>query len=342
MIRPSFRLLLAAAVVFPVACTRSPRQGGPEKGPDAQPQTAPAPADRAAQVLRARLAAPQPPAAMAKEAGSAEVWTDLRRLYESNAYRPVWTKDGEPRKDIATLRTAVAQVEADGLNPADYDLSAAAALESARSHNPFKGSSLAPDVLADADLRLSYTYLKLARHLERGRVPPGKVDEHWFGQQRRDDFVKVLKAALDSGHLAESLIALEPQQPQYAALKQVLARYREAAARGGWGTLPAGLNLRPGRSDPEVAVLRAHLIASGDLASSAPTAPAPSAAPAAAASPVFDKETQDALKRFERRHGRVADGRLDRELLAALNVPVEARIRQIPSTTARSSCRCAW
>jgi L,D-transpeptidase YcbB len=345
MIRPSFRLLLAAAVVFPVACTRSPRQGGPERRPDAQPQAEPAPVDRATQALRARLASPRPPAAMANDAGSAEFWTDLRRLYESNAYRPVWTRDGEPRKDIAALRTAVAQVAADGLNPADYDLSAAAVLESARSHDPFEGSSLTPEALADADLRLSYTFLKLASHLERGRVPPGKVDEHWFGQQRQDDFVKVLKATLDSGRLAESLTALEPQHPQYAALKRVLASYREVAAQGGWGTLPAGLNLRLGHADPAVAVLRAHLIATGDLAAAAAAAPAPSAAPASGArtahaahatsapaavgGPVFDKETQDALKRFERRHGLVADGRLNREVLAALDVPVEARMRQV-------------
>jgi murein L,D-transpeptidase YcbB/YkuD len=72
-------------------------------------------------------------------------------------------------------------------------------------------------------------------------------------------------------------------------------------------------------------------MATGDLTGSvvASPAPAPAVAPAPAAGPVFDKQTQDALKRFERRHGMVVDGRLDREVLAALNVPVEARIRQI-------------
>ena len=83
-------------------------------------------------------------------------------------------------------------------------------------------------------------------------------------------------------------------------------------------------------------MLRAHLIATGDLSPSAP-APAPAAVsaaspapPAAAApAPIFDRETQDALKRFERRHGLGADGRLGRDVLAALDVPVEERIRQI-------------
>jgi hypothetical protein len=34
-------------------------------------------------------------------------------------------------------------------------------------------------------VRLSYTFLKFAEHLERGRVPPGQVDAHWFGDPAR-------------------------------------------------------------------------------------------------------------------------------------------------------------
>src|SRR5207247_1544403 len=82
-------------------------------------------------------------------------------------------------------------------------------------------------------------------------------------------------------------------------------------------------------------VLRAHLIATGDLPASATAAavPAPAAStpsPAApAAAPVFDREIQDALKRFQRRHGLAATGRVDGTTLATLDVPVEERIRQI-------------
>src|SRR5216683_7322191 len=110
-------------------------------------------------------------------------------------------------------------------------------------------------------------------------LPPGQVDAHWFGTQRDEDLVQALKVALESGRLRESLEKLESQHAQYAALKTVLARYREVAAAGGWSALPAGWTPRAGRPDPKVAVLRAHLIATGDL-------PQPAATPAAA--PVFD------------------------------------------------------
>ncbi|HET6897529.1 MAG TPA: peptidoglycan-binding protein, partial [Vicinamibacteria bacterium] len=306
MLRSSFRLMLAAAVVFPAACSRTPRQGGSET--------------RASQVLRVRLAGTKAPSYAAGDVKAAETWNAVRRLYEANGYEPVWLDDGRGRKEIGVLRDAIQRAAADGLDPAEYDLAPADVLQAARGRGLFKKGDAEP--LLDADVRLTYTFLKFAEHLERGRVPPGQVDEHWFGAQRDEDLAKVLKASLDSGKLGEGLERLKSQHPQYAALKKVLARYREAAAHGGWGTLPAG-RLRQGHPDAQVAALRAHLVATGDL-------DATLASPAAAsAAPTFDAATRDALKRFERRHGLAADGRLDAEVLRALNVPVEERIRQI-------------
>jgi murein L,D-transpeptidase YcbB/YkuD len=301
--------MLAAAVVFQAACSRGPRPGGSEG---------------TSQILRARLAPIRPPAYARGDAGAVETWSAVRRLYETTGYQPVWLANGRARPEIAVFRDAVQRVTGDGLDPAQYDLGSADVLQASSGRGRFKKGG-SPEPLLDADVRLSYTFLKFATHLERGRVPPGQVDEHWFGSQRDDDLVKALKVSLDSGTLGETLERLRSQHPQYAALKKVLARYREVAAKGGWSTLPAGTTLRPGRPDPQVAALRAHLVATGDLE---PSALAPSATPASTAS-VFDAATREALKHFERRHGLAPDGRLDREVLAALNVPVEERIRQI-------------
>jgi L,D-transpeptidase YcbB len=307
------RLTLMAVVLLAAACAPG------KKG-------SPAPPDRASQILRAHLSAPPPEVSAAGDSKAAETWSAVRRLYETIGSHPLWLVDGRPRREIAVLRDSIRRAAEDGLNPSDYDLRAADTLQSSSGRGLFKkgvdlekGENLEP--LIDADVRLSYTLLKFARHLERGRVPPGQVDTHWFGTQRDEDLVAALKVALESGRLGESLEKLRSQHAQYAALKKVLARYREVAAAGGWSTLPAGWIPRAGRPDPGVAVLRAHLIATGDLP--------PSAATPAAGAPAFDAATRDALKHFERRHGLAPDGQLDREVLAALNVPIEERIRQI-------------
>jgi L,D-transpeptidase YcbB len=316
MPRSSFLLMLAAVVVSPLACARSPSRGSSDRAAGAS-QGKPERADPVSEALRVRLARPRPPAYAVGDAAGSETWAAVRRLYETNGHQPVWLASGRPRPEIGILREAVRASAQDGLNPADYDMSAADTLAAAKEGGLFKKRDNVEAQL-DADVRLSYAFLKFASHLERGRVPPGQVDEHWFGQQREGDLAQILKVSLDSGKLGDALDGLRSQHPQYAALKKVLARYRDAQARGGWAALPVGLTLRPGKPDPHVAALRAHLTATGDLV-----------APADPATVVFDAETHDALKRFERGQGLTPDGRMGRAVLAALNVPVEERIRQI-------------
>ncbi|NIS82004.1 MAG: murein L,D-transpeptidase, partial [Anaerolineales bacterium] len=44
---------------------------------------------------------------------------------------------------------------------------------------------------------------------------------------------------------------------------------------------------------------------------------------------IYDNEVEQAVKRFQSRHGLEADGVVGKKTLSAMNVPVDARIRQI-------------
>ena len=70
---------------------------------------------------------------------------------------------------------------------------------------------------------------------------------------------------------------------------------------------------------PRVAALRARLAMTGDL-----EGPMEAVAPE-----LFDAAVEEAVKRFQQRHGLDADGVVGRQTLAELNVPVEARIAQL-------------
>ncbi len=107
------------------------------------------------------------------------------------------------------------------------------------------------------------------------------------------------------------------------ALKSALAWYRNIAGAGGWPAVPDGPALRPGSSGPAVADLRKRLAITGDLAvgGGAPQA--------------FDTGLADAVIRFQSRHGLAVDGVVGRQTRKALNVPVEARVRQIDASLAR-------
>ena len=260
--------------------------------------------------LRARLTGPPPDYA----AADPKAWKQAQAVYASAGYAPIWIEDGRLRPEAAKLEEAIRRAPEDGLDPAHYDLQPVKALD-LKSRGVLGRGGPPPDQVAEAEARLSFVFLALARDLQLGRVEPGQVDKHWFGTARDADLGKVFPAAMQSGGIDKTLSGLTPQHPEYLALKKALAQYRGIAAAGGWPTLPAGVSMKKGDTKPVVATLRARLAATGDL-------------PAGGA-PVFDESVRDAIKRFEARHGIAPDGVLDTETLKALNVPVAERIRQI-------------
>jgi len=102
-----------------------------------------------------------------------------------------------------------------------------------------------------------------------------------------------------------------------AATEQAIESYRRIVDTGGWGSVPAGQQMKLGVSGPAVTVLRRRLAASGDLD------------PAAGAAPVFDSYVDAAVKHFQARHGLLETGSVAKETLAALNVPAEVRLQQL-------------
>lgn len=99
--------------------------------------------------------------------------------------------------------------------------------------------------------------------------------------------------------------------------EQAISEYTNIAQQGGWPTVPATRVLKIGMSDPAVSALRQRLIVTGDLAASAGTSTA------------FDSFVDGAVRRFQNRHGVIADGAVRDITLKHLNVPVEMRIQQL-------------
>ena len=120
--------------------------------------------------------------------------------------------------------------------------------------------------------------------------------------------------------------APEPTYDEGTALRIAAAMlsYSTLEVRGGWPTMPAEVaNLAPGASGPEVAMLRERLAIADDLA------------PEHASGDVFDDKLTAALKRFQARHGLEETGTVGRRTLAALNVPVSKRLRQLAASLDR-------
>jgi murein L,D-transpeptidase YcbB/YkuD len=166
-------------------------------------------------------------------------------------------------------------------------------------------------------------FLRYGRSVGFGQIDPQDVRVPWDIKGSVFDPVTA-EAELRRSGLEASLASLPPPHPQYRRLVDTLARYRGIAASGGWPVMPNGPIIDSGNDrDPRLPLLRRRLSAEGILAASE------------AGKRVFDRDLEQAVIRFQHRHGLEPDGRAGPKTLAALNVPVEERIAQIVANMER-------
>ena len=105
-------------------------------------------------------------------------------------------------------------------------------------------------------------------------------------------------------------------------IRDAALSYSDLAVRGGWPVVPADAKFAIGVQGPHDDLLRQRLLISGDLA-------------ADKASGAFDEIVAESVMRFQSRHGLAPTGTVTPRTLAALNVPVQKRIKQLEASLER-------
>src|SRR5689334_8614673 len=105
-------------------------------------------------------------------------------------------------------------------------------------------------------------------------------------------------------------------------IKDAALSYSDIAVRGGWPTIPADAKFTLGVQGQHDDLLRQRLLISGDLAGDRDKG-------------AHDDVVVEALKRFQSRHGLAPTGTVTPRTLAALNVSVQKRIKQLEASLER-------
>ena len=271
----------------------------PSAGPAAEPTAGPVTRRDIREVL-------DRPAALRRDGPRLDLGA-LRRFYRARDFAPAWdAEDGGPAR-ASLLLQALATADAHGLDPERYHLAAIRA-------RPGR-----PDGPGTTELELLRTdaFLRYATDVRAGRRPAGHVPADWGIPAAPFDAVSALTQGLRRPATFGALLAsLPPPAEGYRWLVEGLRRYRAIAARSGWPPVPPGAPLKPGDDDVRVAALRARLAAEDEPVSGA-------------AGTRYDDRLEAAVRRFQARHGLVADAIVGPATARALNVPVADRIRQI-------------
>ena len=255
-----------------------------------------------------------------RDRDGARLWKITRTFYQRRDFTPAWIDDGSPKPQMDALIRAIHTADREGLDPELYSASLLDQRKQESSRGFLTKRGFNPTEAVSMDVWLTWLYMKFASDLADGVSDLAHADPTWQIDVTSFDPLAELERALRDNRVAESLFELTPTDPEYRALQRVLDDYRGAATRGGWPKVPANLRLKPGQSSPTTGVLAKRLAASGDYAGN-PIAEGRSA--------VYGSDLQEAVKRFQRRHGLSDDGVVTPVVAAEMNVPIEARIRQI-------------
>ena len=229
---------------------------------------------------------------------------DLVSLYNARSFAAVWSRDGRLQPQSGELLSVIQGASREGLDPHDYHVESLEILIDQVRHKPD------PQSLAESDLILTDALLTYSKDLQQGRLRKGNNLEAVNADMRS------LLTSVFSDGVGLSLSLFGPASPAYARLREALQHYRLLSEREILFSIP-GSTLKKGDAGVAVAALRRRLTFLGDLHGES------------GGNEPFDETIEQALLRFQGRHGLQADGIVGPETRAALAVPMTKRVSQI-------------
>jgi L,D-transpeptidase YcbB len=208
-------------------------------------------------------------------------------FYGARNYAPLWITDGKVNARAKEAMAYLGQVDADGLDPADYPV-------------PNFSSATNPGALAEAEMRLTASVVTYAHHASIGRVHWSRVSSDILYDLKAPAPADVLAAIADAKDVTAVLAGYEPQMPDYIALKAKLAELRGGKVEAGKAAIASGPAPKIGALDDRVPQLRERLGLTGD-------------------GTTYDKALADAVKKFQQEHELKGSGLLTPQTIDALN-----------------------
>jgi len=223
-------------------------------------------------------------------------WELLVRFYTQRAFQPAWVGENGLLPHTEEFVQMIRQSGREGLKPITYHLSIIETLarelvtDLGRPWGREFSQAQRPEVALE--LLLTDAYFVYGGHALAGQIDPKLLGEEWFADRVAVDLAPPLQRALETDNVAVFLSQLRPSHRGYAGLQKAWAYYQDIAARGGWPTIADGPVLQKGDHGARVEALRSRLLSTGDLELDL-----------VRNDEVFDTTLEEALQKFQQRHG---------------------------------------
>ena len=231
----------------------------------------------------------------------------IRRFYRERDYAPVWSQAGQWRSQVKELLEVIRNAHLDGLSRESYQAGKVTELVTCAPNKP--------DDLARADIVLTNALLSYFSDLQQGRLRHNAIRQGVLSDDPPLDIDLFIRSAFAEGPV-RAASELEPESPAYNRLRDALSSYRVLQDEEVSFPKPARM-LKIGVVGADVEALRKRLLFLGDLGE------------AHRHGRRFDNSLEQAVIRFQIRHGLEPDGIVGPITISALAVPVASRVSQI-------------
>jgi murein L,D-transpeptidase YcbB/YkuD len=248
--------------------------------------------------------------------------TWLEKFYEPTGFAPAWVQGSQPVPQALALIEIFRDSGKKGLDPEDYDAS-----RWDERIRALQGASSGPAV-ARFDVALTVCTMRYVSDLRIGRINPQHFKFGLGVEQKKYDLAQFLRDRILTASSVQAVLGeVEPPFGGYRRTEEALARYIELARADDGEKLPdVNKPIEPGQPYAGAPRLARFLRLVGDLPENATLSSDPQN---------YGGPLVDAVKRFQRRHGLDADGRLGSATIKQLNVPIGDRVLQIQLTLER-------
>jgi L,D-transpeptidase YcbB len=143
----------------------------------------------------------------------------IEAFYRDRAFQPIWSANGIALPRARAAGDYLARVASEGLDPRDYP-------------RPDLSRDLSEEAAAAAELELTASVLKYARHASAGRVSFTRISGSILYPPHAADPAQVLMQISSTDDVVAVLSSLEPQHRGFKALKAQLAKELSGSQAG--------------------------------------------------------------------------------------------------------------
>lgn len=228
----------------------------------------------------------------------------IHDFYLNHDSATLWTDEKDRKAFLASIKA----VETDGLMPEDYYYEKLALYE----NNKF----LKEKECVAYDMLMTKAFYRLAGHLFKGKVAALSIYPDWALPQKQLNVGKLLSEGLENHTIDEVLERCRPPHAVYAGLKKSLKYLRSLPDDSDLAHISIKKAPKLNDSLSEIVILKKRLAYWKDLDNTD-------------ISPVYNRETIKAIKKFQARHGIYPNGILSESTIKALNTSKKQREQQV-------------